>query len=687
MDNIDITKIKETISILKPADQLYEIRILRPGKKPALSGYFRGVENLEAKLKTVDLRGCNIFYTLNTIDDACYAREQNEKFREGVTTTSDNDITGYNWLLVDMDPKRRTGVSSTDEELTKAKRMAEKVVRYLRGCHFQEPIIALSGNGVHLLYAIKLKNVPENVDLLKRCLEALAYTFNDDYVEIDCKVFNPARISKLYGTMAQKGTSTKDRPHRMSRIVRVPKEIRLTDREYMEGLAALVPKEEPQKRTKAPAAEFDLDTWIQEHGIRVQSVKQWNGCTKYILEECAFDSSHKAPDACLLKMPSGALAYKCLHNSCNGRKWQDFRLLYEPDAYDDEDDGHIERGFAEYMKYNRNRTDVNYAPLPEVTPDEPLFMTPLQILARPNEEKVLLNTGIEILDKKLGGLAKTEISVVSGLRGSGKSTILSQIALQAIQQDFRCIVYSGELKSSRFFDWMAMQAAGYDYLKKSQKYDNAFYIEKHIKEKVANWIGDRLKLYNNNHGNSFKQIATELRQQIKTDSADFVIIDNMMCLDLSEMSPGYGPDKFEQQTNFVKMLKNIAVECNVHIIFVAHPRKSQGFLRLDDIAGSGNITNLVDNAFIFHRVNEDFTRLTKAMYHWKDTNEVYQGTNVLEICKDRENGTQDLFIPLWFERGTRRIFNHEGEHLTFGWCSEGEFAEVNDVDLIPPWEA
>lgn len=58
----------------------------------------------------------------------------------------------------------------------------------------------------------------ENVDLIRDALHALAHRWGDDQVGVDVTVFNPARIWKLYGTMARKGDSTPDRPHRKSYI-------------------------------------------------------------------------------------------------------------------------------------------------------------------------------------------------------------------------------------------------------------------------------------------------------------------------------------------------------------------------------------------------------------------------------------------------------------------------------------
>lgn len=673
----DINEIKKTLAILKPNNALYEIRILKG--KTNYSGYFKGTDNLEEQFGKLNLHGenVNIFYTLQVIDEACYSREQRERFRQNSkTSTSDNDILAYNWILVDLDPKRKTDVSSTDDELNHARKTAERIVWYLKSIGFRSPVIAQSGNGVHLMYGINLINNPENVKLIEGCLKALAYLFNDEFVDIDIKVFNPSRISKLYGTIAQKGADTPERPHRMSKLIKVPDEIEATPKDLLIKLADLLPIEEPKPKNQSkPTQEFDLDTWISEHGINVVKTTSWNGCTKYVLGECAFDHNHKAPDACLLKMPSGAIAYKCLHNSCAGRTWRDFRLLYEPDAYDSEyqeDDGHIDRGYQqhkEYKKYNRNRDDIKYEVLTDETPEEPLFESARHILSKPEEKRECFETGFQGIDELIGGLAKGEISVVSGLRGAGKSTWLSQLILNCIEKEQTVIAYSGELKDSRFMDWMILQAAGSGYvIQKKGQFGNTYYhVEDYVKKAIGEWMGERFWLYNNRFGSSFKQIGSVLASKIKETKADMVLIDNMMSLDLSEQDVYGKSDKYEQQTLFVKQLKDIATVCNCHVIFVAHPRKAQGFLRLDDIAGSGNISNLVDNAFITHRTNEDFRRLTKQMYKWKDDNKAYQGSNVVEICKDRENGTQDKFIPLFYEASTRRFLSRPHEEIKYHW--------------------
>lgn len=681
MNIIDIGKIKEALEILKPDGQLYEIRILKG--KQIISGYFKNADVLEKALKTVDLRGANIFYTLNVINEDCYAREQKDCFRQSKTTTSDGDIETYQWMLVDLDPIRKTGISSTKEEVTYAYETAQRVINYLRERDFPAPIMALSGNGIHLLYRIALKNTPENAALIEKCLKALAIVFDDDKVEIDKKVFNPSRVSKLYGTTAQKGSSTDKRPHRMSRIISNPERFDIVKKEKLETLAAECP-EEPKRMAYKTESKFDIDSWISDHGIEVESVKSWKDTTKYILKECPFDSNHKAPDACIIKQADGAISFKCFHNSCSGHDWHELRLKYEPDAYDhSEDDARIEAGWKRYMQYNRQRQDVTYQEEQATERPSAMFETMAEVLAKPKEERVCIPTGLKDFDKRVGGLAKGEISLVSGLRGAAKSTWLSQVLLNAVDQGYNTLAYSGELKDKRFYQWLSQQAAGKANVIQSKKYEGLYFCKDEIKNKIADWMGDHVHLYNNNYGSNFKAIAQSLREVISDFKADFVVIDNMSILDLSDITTDRRADKWDQQKIFVETLKNLSLICNCHICFVAHPRKAMGFLRLDDVGGSGSLGNLVDNAFIVHRNNTDFSKGYKAYrgHQWS-----INCDNVIEIVKERESGMQDIFIPLWYEKETRRLLNDPDEHIVYGWDDDGFIDIPEEVAKDLPWD-
>lgn len=173
-----------------------------------------------------------LYVTLNTTNPALLARRAN-KFETGYleknTLTNDEDITNWDYLPIDVDPVRPTGISSTDEELACSDEKANEVVEYLSGIGFPLPLVACSGNGYHLLYRIDLPRSPENDLVVKTILYALDKKFSNDKTGIDVVNCNPSRIFKLYGTWARKGDNTPERPHRLSFIESVPELLEIVD--------------------------------------------------------------------------------------------------------------------------------------------------------------------------------------------------------------------------------------------------------------------------------------------------------------------------------------------------------------------------------------------------------------------------------------------------------------------------
>ena len=316
---INAQEVRKAIAILQSPGDVFEVRAIGTAKKDILSGYFRDAETL---LKE---------------------------------TSSDTEIVSYRWLFVDLDPVRTAGISSSDTELEDAKALSKVVLQYMQNLGFEKPVIAASGNGFHLLYRIDVLNDKAGQALIAKCLKVLSMLFDSDKVKIDTTNSNPSRICKLHGTLAQKGTSTPERPHRMSRILEVPEEIKTTDESVLLALASELPEEAPRDRrpvSMIPRQEFNVKDFMAKHGMTYE--EDSNDRAKiYKLDECPFDPSHKDGDAKIFEYSNGAIAFKCHHNSCRGYKWQDVRKKFEPDAYEQEfnrDDEAIDAGWRQHVK-------------------------------------------------------------------------------------------------------------------------------------------------------------------------------------------------------------------------------------------------------------------------------------------------------------------------------------------------
>lgn len=649
---IDEAEIRRTISVMKPKGELFEVRIIPANKKKPSVGYFRDAETLIRELNKQQLKGTNVYITLQAIKEACYSREQRDCFIVGASTTSDHDVEGYNWLMIDLDPERPSGVSSSDEELKEAKDLGNRIYKYLKALGFEKPLLGYSGNGVHLLYKVSIANTKDRTNLIQKCLKALNLLFGNEKVKVDCANFNPSRVCKLYGTLAQKGKSTEERPHRMSRILSTDSEYKPTDVQYLEKLCEVIPKEpeKPQRYNNYKPSEFDLEDWLFKYGLNYRKVSETE-YDKYVLDECPFDSSHKAPDASIFKFRNGAIGFKCFHNSCQGYSWHDVRIKYEPEAYEKK------RQYEEkqmFNSYNRNEP-VHIEP----KENKPVFYTAKQIVTRPKQIEQIIKTGIENFDKKYRGLRKSDVTILSGQTGSAKSTLLSQIILNAIDADNHVAVFSGELKDEDYMKWMNLQAAGKENVEPTQWTD--YWTVPYEKQlKIADWLEGKFWLYNNDYGFHFEAIIEQFEKMIDEHRLDLLCVDNLMALDISSLSN----EKYEAQSRFAWEIHELAKRKNVHIIIVCHPRKPNGLLGLYDVSGTSDIVNAVDNIVYVYRYGKIFENNYNQVF---GRNYQGAGSNIWYCAKSRFGSVDEEYNDLFYEVETKRLKNSISENRQYGW--------------------
>src|SRR5262249_33491208 len=153
------------------------------------------------------------------------------------------------------------------------------------GCSPDSIVLADSGNGAHTLVRIDEPADRDTIALIKRCLEALDFRWSTQSVEIDTSVGNPARIWRLYGTVAAKREALPHRPHRRSRIIQVPERIIPAPRPILERLAAIAP-EIPDLTGAGRPGRIDLAHWLADVGIGVAASKSWQGGILYRLAAC-----------------------------------------------------------------------------------------------------------------------------------------------------------------------------------------------------------------------------------------------------------------------------------------------------------------------------------------------------------------------------------------------------------------
>jgi archaellum biogenesis ATPase FlaH len=382
-------------------------------------------------------------------------------------------------------------------------------------------------------------------------------------------------------------------------------------------------------------------------------------------------------------MRDGSFGFKCLHNSDSNYTFKDFRLHYDPDAYSRKDYGDYQ--FKQRQHYQRPQ-EV-FEPAKETEEKGKKWLSMRDIKRVDIAELMSIPTGYTELDKKILGLFAGELTVLSGLNASGKTSWLDCLALNAVQSGFKVALWSGEMQDWRFQGWINQIAAGKSYVKKKQGYDNLYYTPSQYCDKIGEWLDEKLFLYNNSYGSRWEQLFSDIKEIVEEKGINLVVLDNLaaLCID------SYEGEKYSKQTKFILDVKEYAKAKNIHIILVAHPRKQNDFLRKESISGTADLTNIADNLLLIHRVGNDFEKRAGEFFGADKVQPYLEFSNVIEVAKNRQFGVVDHLVGMFFEPESRRLKNTFAEHIVYGWEEaptqiampmEDEFA-VNDFESSP----
>jgi hypothetical protein len=150
-------------------------------------------------------------------------------------------------------------------------------------------------------------------------------------VSIDTTLGNPSRIIKMAGTIAAKGDPLPHRPHRRA-YGEFNVDAGVVTEAQLRALAALMPEpaaSEPARAgrtltaTGGMGAPYDVPGLLRAAGIGFAEHKR-SDLTAYRLDRCLSSDAH-TDGAAVLQFASGAVAYVCHHNSCDGVGWRDVR--------------------------------------------------------------------------------------------------------------------------------------------------------------------------------------------------------------------------------------------------------------------------------------------------------------------------------------------------------------------------
>lgn len=258
-----------------------------------------------------------------------------------------------------------------------------------------------------------------------------------------------------------------------------------------------------------------------------------------------------------------------------------------------------------------------------------------------------IRTNIPELDRLTGGIIMGQLAVLTGKRGNGKSTFLSQLICEALDQDYTVFAYSGELSDFHFRRWIDFQLAGPDNVRpvRSEHGRIAYTIERGVLDRISEWYRGRIFLSTEEpEEGGILRLAEEAVTRL---GARFICIDNLM----TAMDSAQDADLYRAQSRFCGALKRLAVKYNVAVALVAHPRKSREGFTNDDVSGSADITNKADLVLAYERTGGEYDAR-------------------LSVTKNRLFGsyaTGKDAIGLFYSASTKRVSSLQRKKHTYGW--------------------
>lgn len=301
-----------------------------------------------------------------------------------------------------------------------------------------------------------------------------------------------------------------------------------------------------------------------------------------------------------------------------------------------------------YLKENRNKANVINdvkRMLDKVDKVDSNRLVNLATVKADTKKSERYKSYIKGLDRKTNGFQMGQLTIWTGKSGHGKSTFISQMLVEAIEQGYKVCSYSGELKLETFKKWIDLQIAGDENIDLIEDREYGRFkkvIKPEVLTKIENWYNEKIYCYDNrqiqeNIENNF--VIHVIEEAIRNYGCKVFLIDNLMTCSFENSKI---QDFYKAQSDFVGRLSYLTKAYDIHIHLVAHPRKTTGnAITQDDISGTSDTFKRADNVFCIERKEDN--------------------TNVVKIMKCRETGVNNYEVVLNFLETSKRFYETNNE--------------------------
>jgi len=269
-----------------------------------------------------------------------------------------------------------------------------------------------------------------------------------------------------------------------------------------------------------------------------------------------------------------------------------------------------------------------------------------------------VKTGIKTLDDKLMRLFFGTFNIVTGVNGSGKSSFLSSLVCNALDEDKNVFLYSGELPNFQTKNWINYIFAGQrnvnEYI-----YDGAplYKVPLDAQQEINDYYRGKLFIYKDGYSHKASDLLKAMESTCRKYGCKLFVIDNLTSVNLECNEQ----NKYQKQEEFTTDLISFAKKYNVAVVEVIHPHKIETMRRLTkmDVQGVSALIDLAHRIISLYRVTSEDKRGVPKQKGDGWIKEPIKYDVLCDVLKDRMLGYEGSTVGLFYDRPSRRFFETE----------------------------
>lgn len=240
-------------------------------------------------------------------------------------------------------------------------------------------------------------------------------------------------------------------------------------------------------------------------------------------------------------------------------------------------------------------------------------------------------TGFEELDKKMGGLQCSDLTIIAAESSIGKTSLSLSIALNAAKSDEKIAIYSMEMKAEQLTARIMAMESGVSS-------SNILYarLDGGQLQQIEKGVGkiENLNIFFDDRStSSIDTILSSIRYMVMKYKVKGAIIDYLQILNVNMKNV----NKEQAMGDVARRLKNIAKELDIWVIALSQLSrdKENPVPTLARLRDSGQIAEAADNVILIYRP-EFYGKLS---YPSDFASASVQGTALIHLAKGRNVGT------------------------------------------------